>query len=97
VTILPTPIALQHAESTQVVRRLASEVFARLGWADGREAREALLICGETYCGRRFDVDGGCAIWLIDEDRLKFFGADGNIAHTVEAASQFAQPRRMAA
>ena len=88
---------MPHAESTQVVRRLASEVFAQLGWADGREAREALLICGESYCGRRFDVDGGCAIWLIDEDRLKFFGAGGNIAHTVEAASQFAQPIRRAA
>jgi hypothetical protein len=88
---------MPHAESTEAVRRLAGEIFARLGWADGREAREALLICGESYCGRRFDVDGGCAIWLIDEDRLKFYGADGSSAQTVEAASQFAQPRRIAA
>jgi hypothetical protein len=88
---------MPHADSTQAVRRLASEVFVRLGWADGREAREALLICGESYCGRRFDVDGGCAIWLIDEDRLKFFGADGSVAQTIESVSHVRTLRRMAA
>jgi hypothetical protein len=97
VTSLPTPIATAHAESTEAIRRLTGEIFARLGWADGSEPREALLICGEIYCGRRFDVDGGCAVWLIDEDRLKFFGADGSVAQTIESASQIRTPRRMAA
>jgi hypothetical protein len=75
---------MPHALLTAAVRQRVAQVFAELGIASGDEFRETLLIRGGAYCGRRFDVAQGHAVWFVEEDQIKFYGADGKLAEVTE-------------
>lgn len=74
-------------------QRLATVRARFLAWlahestadADGRPAnaaivRETILIRQEFYCGRRFHTTTHYAVWFIEEDELKIFRKDGQLA-----------------
>src|SRR5262245_22995268 len=82
--------AMTHAEITQNVRELARDTL-------GAEPRESILVRDGAYCGRRFDVEGAYAVWLIEEDQLTVFRADGSVLQTIERVSTAVLSTRMAA
>jgi hypothetical protein len=81
---------MMHAEITQVVRDLATGTL-------GAEPSESILIRDGAYCGRRFEVEGSYAVWLIKEDQLTVFGADGSGLRVIQQVSAARLPARIAA
>ena len=79
-----------HAEITQVVRELATDIL-------GAEPRESILLTDGAYRGRGFEVDDASAVWLIGEDRLTVFGADSEVVRVFEHVSAAQLPARIAA
>jgi hypothetical protein len=56
-----------------------------------------LLIRGGHYCGRRFTSPSGrTAIWFIEEDQLKLYDSQGELALAARA-SRCEEPLRKAA
>jgi hypothetical protein len=49
---------------------------------DGRNPilTESILIRDEFYCGRRFQAASHQAVWFIEEDELKIYRNDGELA-----------------
>jgi hypothetical protein len=89
---------MPHAQLTEAVRRRVAQVFADLGVPGSDALRESLLICSGAYCGRRFDAAAGHAIWFVEEDQIKFYGADGKLAEVAGIAATAAPaPQRLAA
>ena len=88
---------MPHALLTAAVRQRVAQTFAELGLSCEDEFRESLLIRGGAYCGRRFDAPAGHAIWFVEEDQIKFYGADGKLAEVVPAAAPEQLPELMAA
>ena len=88
---------MHHAQLTESVRRLIGEVFAQLRLGDGSAPREMLLIRDGVYCGRRFEVQGGHAIWSFEEDQLKLFRSDGSVLRVMERISANQPSMRKAA
>ena len=72
-----------HAQLTATVRSLVAKTFAELGVSDA-DFRETLLVCGGTYCGRRFKAEEGQAVWFFEENEVKFYGGDGSIARVMQ-------------
>jgi hypothetical protein len=95
--VLIMSTAMSHSELTHAIRDLVIEGFSQLGLAEGEEPRQVLVIRGGAYCGRRFEIAGGHAVWFIDEDQLKFFTDDGGIVRVVEDVSQARLAARLAA
>jgi hypothetical protein len=89
--------AMLHAQLTETVRRLAKETFAQLRLAEHGGPRELILIRKGIYCGRRFELPGGHAVWSFDEDRLSFFQPDGSVLLVIENASTLEPAMRKAA
>jgi hypothetical protein len=75
---------MPHALLIADVRQLVVETFARLGLSCSAELCETILIRDGMYCGRRFDVEDGHAIWFIEEEQLKFFNASGGVVLVIE-------------
>jgi hypothetical protein len=90
-------IAMPHAELTHVARELACQTFAQLGLSSGTEPREAILVRNGAYCGRRFELDTACAVWLIDEDQLTIRASNGRVLQVIERVSVVPLPSRLAA
>jgi len=88
---------MQHAQLTDVVRQRVSEVFAELQLEEPDQYRETILIRGGNYCGRRFEVLGGHAIWFVEENQLKFYGPDGGLIRVVQPNSATPIAARFAA
>ena len=88
---------MPHAQLTDAVRRRVAERFQELGASGANSLRESLLICGGAYCGRRFDAAAGHAVWFVEEDQIKFYGADGKLAEVAEVDAAPAPLVRMAA
>jgi hypothetical protein len=89
---------MHHAELTQSVRRRVVDAFAHLRLAESSgDPRETLLIRGGAYCGRRFDLPSGHALWFFEEDQLKLYSADGRLLHVVQQISAPAPVARLAA
>ena len=42
--------------------------------------RESILIRNEFYCGRRFHTANHDAVWFIEEDELKIYHSNGQLA-----------------
>jgi hypothetical protein len=87
---------MPHAELTEHVRHLVAEAFARANMPQPGEFSESILIKGGNYCGRRFVGEGGHAIWFVEENQLKIYGADGKLAHVISTIAA-RQPLRRAA
>jgi hypothetical protein len=75
---------MAHAQSIAGVRQLVATVFTELGVADAEHPRETLLVCGGTYCGRRFQAEDGQAVWFFEENQVKFYAGDGRVARVVQ-------------
>jgi hypothetical protein len=88
------PLTMPHALLTAAVRQRVATTFANLGIADSSEFRESLLIRGGAYVGRRFQAAAGHAVWFVEEDQIKFYGADGKLAAVTEVEAPL---ERMAA
>jgi hypothetical protein len=65
-----------ESSTTDEVRRVVAQEFARRGWS-GNALRETILLSSGNYCGRRFETDRGYAIWLIDELSIAVFNDRG--------------------
>ena len=78
---------MAHAQLITKVRSLVCSTFADLGVADADAPHETLLVCGGTYCGRRFTTDAGQAVWFFEEKEVKFYAADGSIARVLQLES----------
>ena len=47
--------------------------------------RETILIRNEFFCGRQFHLRNHHAIWFIEEDELKIYGPDRELAATFDS------------
>lgn len=87
---------MPHAELTQHVRQLVAEAFARAGMPQPADFTESILIKCGNYCGRKFLGNGGHAIWFVEENQVKFYGADGRLTQVISTLVP-AVPQRRAA
>ena len=63
----------------ETIRRQVRQIFQQNGAPSDAELCESLLIRDGYFCGRRFEMDGLCAIWFVEEDELKIYGRDGKV------------------
>jgi hypothetical protein len=89
--------AMAHGELTQHVRRLVAEAFARANMTQPGEFSESILIKAGNYCGRRFVGSSGHAIWFVEENQIKLYGADGKLLHVISTLVPDATSYRRAA
>jgi hypothetical protein len=82
---------------TEAVRALVRTTFSELGIDTSPLWRETVLIRNGAYCGRRFDVAGGHAIWFVEEHQIKFFLGDGRLACKRDVGPPHELPRKAAA
>jgi hypothetical protein len=82
---------------TEAVRALVRGTFTELGLDPSPQWRETVLIRDGAYCGRRFDVAGGHAIWFVEEQQIKFFLGDGRLACKRDLVPPRELPRKAAA
>ena len=47
--------------------------------------RESILIRDGFFCGRRFQLGKFRAVWFIEEDQVKIYGADGSLVEVLES------------
>ncbi len=73
---------MTNSQRLATVRNRLKEWIAQTHPGDFSEPilREAILIRDEFYVGRRFYTDSYRAIWFIEQDELKIFGPDGQLA-----------------
>lgn len=76
---------MPHAQRIDEVRRQVAQTFARLQVGRPEEFRESILIRDGSYCGRRFETDGAYAVWFLEEDEIKFYGAIGDLRRAIES------------
>src|SRR5262245_30624103 len=79
--------AMFHLQILEAVRHQVSQAFERYKIADGSEPRESILLKGGIYCGRRFEVGTGYAIWNAQNDELKIFSINGKVLGFITEAS----------
>jgi hypothetical protein len=85
-----------HAQLTASVRALVLQTFAQFDLPAGDDLQDTILIRDGVYCGRRFDVEQGHAIWFLEEGQLKFFDANGSVIQTIESIAAPCAGRRAA-
>lgn len=66
----------------ELIRQTVRESLAEQG-CDTTDIHEAILIRQGLYCGRRFECDAGSAVWFIEENQIKYYGADGSVIKSV--------------
>ncbi|HEY2416004.1 MAG TPA: hypothetical protein VGI40_27430 [Pirellulaceae bacterium] len=88
---------MSHAETVAAVRLKAVEAFRQFRLCDGPEPADSILLKGGLYCGRRFDVERGYAIWGAENDELRVFRHGGKLLTAIPQASQSIGASRAAA
>jgi hypothetical protein len=79
---------------TEQVRQLVTDVFLnQLGAKCGQKVRETMLIRNGNYCGHKFHMGPFQAVWFIEEDELKFSGAEGQTVRTITVSKSLAAKR----
>lgn len=63
----------------ETIRRQVRQIFQQNGAASDTDLCESLLIRDGYFCGRRFEMDGFCAVWFVEEDELKIYDRDGKV------------------
>ena len=73
---------MTNSQRLETVRNRFKDWIAQTNHSDSSEPilREAILIRDEFYVGRRFYTESYRAIWFIEQDELKIFGPDGQLA-----------------
>ena len=90
-------IPLMYETRAQTIRRLIGQTFQELGSPSTDPPRETLLIRNGTYCGHLFRRDDLRAVWFIEENQLKFYGADGCLIRAVQPLIPQGQTHQKAA
>ena len=88
---------MSHLEVIEAVRLQAVAAFRQFRLADDGEPRESILLTGGIYCGRRFEVERGYAVWNAENDDLKVFRAGGKLLIAISQASSAQVSTRAAA
>jgi hypothetical protein len=88
---------MSHAEIVAAVRLKAVEAFRQFRLCDGPEPADGILLRGGIYCGRRFDVERGYAVWDAEGDELRVFHHSGKLLTLIPDASQSIAASRAAA
>jgi hypothetical protein len=86
-----------HLQVLEAVRHQVSQAFERYQIADGSEPRESILLKGGIYCGRRFEVGTGYAMWNAQNDELKIYATNGKVLGVIAGASASVTALRAAA
>jgi hypothetical protein len=88
---------MSHAQALAAVRGHVAEAFHQHRLADGSEPRESILLKSGIYCGRRFEVGTGFAMWNYESDELKVYTINGKLLEIVAGASMERVEMRKAA
>jgi hypothetical protein len=78
-----------------MLEKIRAAVVARLhafGVTETESLRETILISQGLYCGRKFECAGFHAVWFVEEDELKLFGASGQLLLATSAVALLEQP-----
>jgi hypothetical protein len=75
---------MRHFRLTDSVRQQVADAFAQIGMPAEGEVRETILIRDGSYCGRRFEAEEASAIWFVEENQIKVFGADGSLVRVIQ-------------
>lgn len=75
--------AMHHTEQLERLRATVRENLKTLEPMPVENLQETILIRDGFYCGRRFRAESVHAIWFLEENQLKFFGADGRVVKVV--------------
>ena len=75
---------MTHAQLIEVVRRLVAD--ALLGQCQPQNAalEESIMVRHGVYCGRRFQTEGGHAIWFVEENQVKVFEHSGRLVEVLQ-------------
>jgi hypothetical protein len=73
---------MRHVSQLQLIREKVAQAFSDAGLPP-EELRETILIRNGCYCGRRFEVAEGHAIWFCEENQIKFYGPNGNVIRVI--------------
>jgi hypothetical protein len=73
---------MQHAQLLAIVRQQVRTTFTAQGVQDLDDCCETILIRDGFYCGRCFACDSHRAIWFVEENLVKFYGADGEFLNS---------------
>lgn len=77
---------MHHAQRILHVRQMVHDTLRRLEGQPEIEPHESVLIQDGYYCGRRFVSDQMEAVWLFEDDQLKFYHADGTLVEVIDAS-----------
>lgn len=77
-----------HETLPQRMRRIIRKMFLELGGPCPTAPRETLLIRHGNYCGHRFENGELHAVWFIEENQVKFYGADGCVIKSLTPPNQ---------
>ena len=69
---------MRHSELLQQIRNRVSQALAAMG-VETTDMNETILIRDGHYCGRRFQVEHGHAVWFLEENQIKVYLSDGQV------------------
>jgi hypothetical protein len=69
------------AAQIERIRELVVATLADLGMADDNWSlvTETIMLHDRNYAGRKFGLEGVRAVWLADENVVKFYDDDGKL------------------
>lgn len=88
---------MSHTEQLDAIRQLVGDLLSPGCGGPKRHLREAILILGGIYCGRRFETEDGFAIWWAEEGEIAVYDRDGSLVRVVAAPGLQETPIRAAA
>lgn len=83
---------MNHTRSLEQIRAVVARAFAECE-LDADEFSEIILIRNGHYCGRRFTVAGGSAVWFLEENQIKVYDAQGTLLAVRATVSEVAERR----
>lgn len=69
---------MTHTRLLEQIRAAVAQAFAEFQLA-ADDLSETILIRHGHYCGRRFTIEAGSAIWFLEENQIKVYDAHGGL------------------
>ncbi|HEY6564344.1 MAG TPA: hypothetical protein VIY86_07585 [Pirellulaceae bacterium] len=88
---------MENLSKTRRIRQYIRCVLRGFAPADVDVPQESLLIRDGVYCGHRFRLGNGEAIWFVEEDEVKFYGPRGLLLRTLRVSEMLESPALQAA
>jgi hypothetical protein len=76
------------SQAQDAVRDLAAKTLSDLGIVAGELECESLLIRDGYYVGRHFRFAAARAVWFVDANTFKFYGANGQLLKVLRPQQQ---------